>query len=179
MYRVIERILATASSVTRLAAFAMFIAVLSIGACGSKQVLIAKPAAVPAGVDLSGQWLLRDTSGTTQPNARETLVHVFLETGSSVKITQTESGLFVSFDRSVVEEYRFGENRNISVGEITADRVSGWEGRSYVIETLDKNDVKLTDRYQLENGGRRLTRSMSIATQNKQLLSLQQVFDRI
>ena len=34
----------------------------------------------------------------------KTSVHVFLETGRKLKITQTNDGLFVSFDRSVVEE---------------------------------------------------------------------------
>ena len=113
---------------------------------------------MPAGVDLSGLWQLRDDSRDTvaridragveaaggleeidvarQRNPERsrrrssdgTLVHVFLETGSRLKITQTGYGLFISFDRAIVEEYRFGEKRQISVGPVTADRVSGWEG---------------------------------------------------
>ena len=157
----------------------MLALMLAIIGCGSREVLLAKPAAVPAGIDLSGQWLLRDTSGSTQPAARETLVHVFLETGTSVKVTQTASGLFISFDRSVVEEYRFGENRTVSVGEITAERVSGWEGSSYVIETLDKDGAKLIDSYRVEDRGRLLKRSVAIWSRNAQQLSLQQVFDRV
>jgi hypothetical protein len=69
--------------------------------------------------------------------------------GTALKVTQTGSGLFFSFDRSVVEEYRFGENREVEVGAITAERVSGWEGRSYVIETLDKDGAKLIESWQL------------------------------
>ena len=145
----------------------------------SKVVLISKPAAVPTGVDLSGQWLLRETSGTTQPAARETLVYAFYETGKSVKVTQTETGLFVSFDRSVVEEYRFGENRKVRVGEIRADRVSGWEGSAYVIETLDKDRARLIDSYRLDNQGAQLTRTISLVTGNTRQLSLTQVFDRV
>lgn len=152
---------------------------LAIGGCGSKVVLLAKPAAVPDGVDLSGQWLLRETSGTTQPAAREALVHVFLETGRSVKVTQTAAGLFVSFDRSVVEEYRFGENRRVSVGEIAADRVSGWESGSYVIETLDDDGTILIDAYRLDNGGEELRRSIRIRQRNTDQMSLEQVFDRV
>ena len=53
------------------------------------------------------------------------LVHVFLEAGKALKITQTADGVFISFDRSIVEEYRFGEKREINVGPVTADRVSG------------------------------------------------------
>lgn len=150
------------------------------GGCGGKKVLIAKPAAVPAGVDLSGQWLLRDSSGSTQRAARETLVYAFFESGKSVKVTQTESGLFVSFDRSVVEEYRFGENRTVSVGEISAERVSGWEGDAYVIETLDKDGVVLSDSYRVDAGKTQLTRTISIVSRNNtRQLSLQQVFDPV
>jgi len=152
---------------------------LAIGGCGAREVLLTKPATVPTGVDLSGQWLLRDSSGSTQPAVRETLVHVFLETGTAVKVTQTASGLFISFDRSVVEEYRFGENRTVSVGEITADRVSGWEGSSYVIETLDKDGAKLVDSYRLQDRGQTLNRSISLWSRNQKQLSLEQVFDRV
>ena len=154
-------------------------ATLAIAGCGARQALVTKPAAAPTNVDLSGQWLLRDTSGSTQPAARETLVYVFLETGRSIKITQTAAGLFVSFDRSVVEEYRFGENREVSVGEIAADRVSGWEGGSYVIETLDKDGAKLIDSYRLESGGQELKRSISIWSRNQSQLALELVFDRL
>lgn len=153
--------------------------ILTAGGCGSNVVLLTKPAAVPNGIDLSGQWLLRDTSGTTQPAAREALVHVFLETGRSIKVTQTAAGLFVSFDRSVVEEYRFGEHRKVSVGEISAERVSGWEGNSYVIETLDKAGAILIDAYRLGDSGAELRRSITIRLRNTNQLSLEQVFDRI
>ncbi len=148
-------------------------------ACAAKETLIAKSAAVPAGLDLSGQWLLGDTSGTTQRAAREMLVYAFLETGQSVKVTQTESGLFISFDRSVVEEYRFGEHRQVSVGEISADRVSGWEGRAYIIETLDKDGAKLIETYRIAGDGNRLTRSIVIWLSDRRYLSLEQVFDRV
>ena len=54
------------------------------------------------------------------------LVYVFLETGTALKVTQTAHALFISFDRSVVEEFRFGESRLVSVGEVEAQRVTGW-----------------------------------------------------
>ena len=60
------------------------------------------------------------------------------ETGKSLKVTQTEHGFFVSLDRSVVEEFGFGENRIVTLGPIEAQRVSGWEGATYIVETLDE-----------------------------------------
>ena len=163
----------------RLKKLSLLAGLLLVASCGGREVLISKPAMVPAGVDLSGQWLLRETSGATQPVARETLVFAFYESGKSVKVTQTDTGLFVSFDRSIVEEYRFGENRKVSVGEITADRVSGWEGSAYVIETLDRNRAKLIDSYRLDNQGAQLTRTTALFTGSTRQLSLTQVFDRV
>lgn len=153
--------------------------IVCIGGCAAREVLIPKSPVVPAGVNLSGQWLLRGAEGESRRAARETLVHVFLETGRSVKVTQTTSGLFISFDRSVVEEYRFGEQREISVGEIRADRVSGWEGASYVIETLDADGAKLVERYRLDEDGRVLRRRIRLTDGSKVELDLEQVFDRV
>jgi hypothetical protein len=159
-------------------------------------------------MDLSGQWVLRladretmqriEDAGVeaagglekivpqqrTQSNqpARSSnsgaLVHVFLETGVRLKITQTASGLFISFDRSVVEEYRFGEKRVVSVGPVDADRVSGWEEDAYVIVTLDKDEAKMTERYSLSENGRVLVRSIVITDGNEQRLAIEQLFDR-
>ena len=106
------------------------------------------------------------------------LVHVFLETGVRLKITQTVSGLFISFDRSVVEEYRFGEKRVISVGPVEADRVSGWEDDAYVIVTRDEDDAKMTERYFLSENGRVLVRSIVITDGDEQRLAIEQLFDR-
>lgn len=150
----------------------------TVSACASKEVLLPKPATVPAGLDLSGEWLLRESDGVSQPKARQRLVHVFLETGESVKVTQTRGALFVSFDRSVVEEYRFGEHRDISVGEISAERVSGWVGDAYVVETLDKDGAKLVDRYSLAPGGEALRRSIVLTSDGRTEIDLEQVFDR-
>ena len=158
---------------------AVLAAALVLTACGSSEVLLSKPADVPAGVDFSGNWVRTGNSGTGQRGAREMLVHVFLETGDSLKITQTDSGIFVSFDRSVVEEYRFGENRTVSVGAISAARVSGWEGAAYVVETLDEDGAKLVDVYRLQNGGRRLQRSIEIRHRDKKILGLVQEFTHV
>ncbi|MBT8098798.1 MAG: hypothetical protein KJO82_03565 [Gammaproteobacteria bacterium] len=153
-------------------------AALLLQGCGSAQKLASRPAAVPAGIDLSGQWVLQSNAGSNQRAARETAVYAFFESGKSVKITQTKHGLFLSFDRSVVEEYRFGENRTVSIGEVSAQRVSGWAGDSYVIETLDDDGAHLIDTYRLANDGQSLERSVSIRSKNRQQMSITQKFDR-
>ncbi len=106
------------------------------------------------------------------------LVFVFLETGSSLKVTQTEHGLFISFDRSVVEEYRFGENRIINVGEVEAQRVTGWEGAQLVVETLDKNSMKMTERFQLLDAGRVLERAITFRSREGEEETVVQRYDR-
>jgi len=106
------------------------------------------------------------------------LVFVFLETGSSLKVTQTEHGLFISFDRAIVEEYRFGENRMINVGEVQAQRVTGWEGNQLVVETLDKNSMKMTERLELVDSGNVLERTITFRSKEGEEESVVQRFDR-
>jgi hypothetical protein len=191
----------------RIATVVVALSLAFIVGCAAREVLIPK-SAVPAGNDLSGQWQLREDGRSAAKRIRDAefaaaggneplvprenrypdqskrgdgggaSVHVFLETGRSLKITQTDFGLFVSFDRAVVEEYRFGENRVVSVGPIIADRVSGWEGSSYVIETLDSNGAKLVEAYQLQDGGQSLKREITIVDDKNTQLSLEQNFDR-
>jgi hypothetical protein len=188
------------------AALPSVFAVLLMAACAPQEVLVPKSAAVPSGVDLSGRWRLReeqtnvllgaaeqsaaDAEGLRIPSRqgaevqrpkqdRDSLVHVFLETGSTLKITQTPHGLFVSFDRAVVEEYRFGESRVINVGPVEASRVSGWDDGGYIIETLDEQGNKLVERYRLENGNAVLNRSVQIHRRNQPALSVTQHYDRL
>jgi hypothetical protein len=174
--------------------------------CASREPLPAKSGAVPAGIDLSGRWQLRDDSreisraiseiereaaGADEgliPESRrkrssrkkndDTQVHVFLEFGEALKITQVERGLFVSFDRSIVEEYRFGEQRMANVGPVVADRVSGWENDGYVIETRDKEGEMLIETYRLE-GKDVMIRTIRIIHNDKPKLDVRQVFDRV
>jgi len=105
-------------------------------------------------------------------------VHVFLETGEALKITQTPDGLFISFDRAIVEEYRFGELREVNVGPVIAQRASGWEGASYVIQTLDNDGVILTEEYRLEDSGTVLIRDILVSKGESKQLDVRQVFDR-
>ncbi len=152
---------------------------LLIAACGTKIELARIDGPVPAGTDLSGQWQLRDSQRAlqTRKSARAT-ARVFLETGRRLKVTQTEHGLFISFDRAVVEEYRFGENRRISIGEIEAQRVSGWERERYVVETLDDEGVILREEYWLADAGASLMRRVTMRREEQMLADSTMRFER-
>ena len=152
---------------------------------------------IPAGVKLAGRWQLqqgatgssaaqqdemvaarrdrsRGRTGTEGPS-----VYVFLRTGSALKITQTPDGLFVSFDRSVVEEYRFREHRFVNVGPIEADRASGWVDGRYLIQTLDSEGALLEETYALDAGGDVLMRTVTIDYGGKEILSFRRAYDRV
>jgi hypothetical protein len=106
------------------------------------------------------------------------LVHLFLKNGATLKVTQTGGALFLSFDRAVVEEFRFGENREVRVGPVIAHRVSGWEGQEYVAETLDQEGMKLTERFGLQNR-HTLQRTIVLRSKTKEEVTIVQTFDRI
>jgi hypothetical protein len=105
-------------------------------------------------------------------------VRVFLEYGESLKITQTYFGLFISYDRSVVEEYTYGENRLATIGPIGATRVSGWEGQSFVVETMDDSGTILYESWHLEEDAAVLIRDIRISRGEKDSFAHQQVFNR-
>ena len=106
------------------------------------------------------------------------LVFVFLDTGDALKVTQTDYGLFISFDRAVVEEYRFGENRIISIGAARAQRVTGWEGELLIVETLDKNGMKMTERFQLLQAGSVLERAITFRSKEGEEETVVYRYDR-
>lgn len=106
------------------------------------------------------------------------LVHVFLENGRNLRISQTDAGLFIAFDRSVVEEYRFGEARMLSKGGAQAQRVSGWMEDAYVIETLDSHGMKLTERYEIGSGGDELRREITLRSAEQETVTVMQTFVR-
>lgn len=173
-------------------------------ACASRPTLEPRSAAVPPGADLSGAWQLqldpaakrmpgeevdlririppeisqRSTTRRSTKRSTGTAVHVFLETGESLKITQTEEGLFISFDRAVVEEYTFGENRIVSVGPIKAQRVSGWEEQLFVVETLDEQGTILTETWHIDTLGDVLVRDIRVSRGTAEQFSTRQRFDR-
>lgn len=176
--------------------------VLVLASCAGREVLEWRSSVAPEGIDFSGQWVLLDRGDDTTRRLRDaeiaaaggrdaiitparrsrgnhsSLVYVFLESGRNLKITQTQQGLFISFDRSIVEEYRFGEHRPVSVGPVTADRSSGFEGSAYVIETLDSEGNRLLDRYELIDEGDVLLRQITVYKKKNIELSLVQKFER-
>ena len=174
---------------------------LLLTACSSPPVLIAKNAAVPVGVDLSGFWKAQDGVRTGRPEEsdgiRDELIevrkvqrsrrqrsssgvsaHVFLQYGTNLKITQTNFGIFISYDRSVVDEFTFGENRMVEIGPIEALRVSGWEGDAFVVETLDDSGTKLFEAWHLEKGGSELVREIRISKGEKESYLEEERFER-
>ncbi len=105
-------------------------------------------------------------------------MHVFLHFGKSLKITQTDHGLFISYDRSVVREFTFGESRLVTVGPIEAQRVSGWEGNNFVVETLDTDGTTLFEHWHLDGAGDVLIRDVRMQKGEEEKFSLTQLFDR-
>ncbi|MDJ0711312.1 MAG: hypothetical protein QNJ14_13015 [Woeseiaceae bacterium] len=179
-------------------------ALIAVG-CSSAPPLESISAANSASVNLSGEWTLRGgeqpsrppladgeepiwipkRTSSRQPSRQQrsrrspgTAVRVFLETGRSLRITQTDHGLFISFDRAVVEEYTFGENRRVSVGPIEAQRVSGWEGSAFVVETLDEDGARLTESWSLSDGGATLVRQIAVMQGEDEKFSTEQLYDR-
>lgn len=191
-----------------LLAMAAVTLVVSIQGCAAKPQLLPRDVGNLAGTDLSGLWELRSESGkpltmaggreegillppstsgrspqgpsraTRSTRSKGPAVHVFVENGRVLKITQTEYGLFISFDRAIVEEFTFGENRTVSLGPIEAQRVSGWQGADFVVETMDSRGVTLKEVWGLAGGGSELNRDIVITDGEKELYSARQVFDR-
>ena len=183
------------------------LAVLFIASCGAKPQLLPRNGINTNDIDLSGKWVLRRESGTpiaragaeeqtivvprnTSRMSRTSLdqsrrsrsdgsaVHVFLESGTSLKITQTLHGIFISFDRAIVEEFTFGENRTVSVGPIEAQRVSGWEADEFIAETMDEKGAVLAERWSLAESGSTLMRTITVVEKEELVFSTTQVFDR-
>jgi hypothetical protein len=103
---------------------------------------------------------------------------LFLESGTSLKITQTLHGIFISFDRAIVEEFTFGENRIVSVGPIEAQRVSGWDANEFVAETMDEKGAVLAERWSLAESGTALVRTITVLEKDELVFSTTQIFDR-
>ncbi|NNF41313.1 MAG: hypothetical protein HKN64_08020 [Woeseiaceae bacterium] len=183
------------------------VAAVLLAACAARPELIARSSTVPAGIDFSGDWQLLVTPGAKsrppapveqgiripregsprnpgerqqrqQPRSSGSAINLFFETGESLKVTQTASGLFISFDRAIVEEYAFGEKRIVTVGPIEAQRVSGWENDTFVVETLDAEGSLLAESWRLEDEGTKLTRDVVVTRGDTQKWFLRQRFVR-
>ena len=185
--------------------FAVLLAAAAVSGCASPPELIAKSSVAPEGVDFGGLWELREDADAPQPGLGErdpgvripprvsvgthaddkhrtrgsgSSVWLFLETGASLKITQTRFGLFISFDRAIVEEYTFGEKRVVSIGPVEAQRASGWEGDRFVVETLDEGGALLTESWRLRESGQELLRDIVMKKRGRDPMVVRQRFDR-
>ena len=184
--------------------YTVFLLGILLAGCAAAPQLDAKPAGNPNQIDLSGNWTLRGdvtrpvdsgqtirippaisrtmpASGRTaskRSRSKDSSVHIFLESGKDLRVTQTPYGLFFSFDRAIVEEYAFGENRVVNIGPIEAQRVAGWEGSSFVVETMDEKGNVLVESWTLEDDGNVLIRELRISEREEPVWSSRQVFDR-
>lgn len=183
--------------------FTLFSAFLLVSCASKAPLLVAKNGVTPPGIDLSGSFQLRldpharrlppqeegirierEQSRRSRPensrikrSNRGMSVQVFIENGENIKLTQTEHGLFISYDRSIVEEFTFGEVRMVSIGPIEAQRVSGWEGTTFVAETMDSAGNLFRETWGLR-GTDELVRSVRLMEGDKEAFSQQQIFDR-
>ncbi len=119
----------------------------------------------------------RDGARPGRGESKGGLVGIFLKTADSLKIEQTPHALFVNFDRAVTREYRFGENRPVNIGQANAHRVSGWDGDTYVIETLGEKRMKLTDEYSRSAEGKLLTRRITFRSRAMEEVTIVQEFE--
>lgn len=185
-----------------LARHGIVLALLLLAGCGSQPPLEARPGPVPAGIDFSGDWLVESEEGVPltgvaapeqtirvpprdarrrppSPRGEVTAdVRVFLEAGTRVRITQTPYTLFFAYDRAIVEEYTFGENRLVAVGPVAAQRVSGWEGEVFIVETQGKDGSLLTERWRFDAQRDRLLRDVALAKGGTVRLRTKQVLFR-
>jgi hypothetical protein len=153
------------------------------GACEQRRIrdAIRKTDGVDDDVGLGRPSSTNSRSGRSRNSGKVEggLVYVFLELGEALKITQTDHGLFISFDRSVVEEYRFGGSQVVNVGQVQAQRAVGWEGETLIVETLDRNNMKLTERFRLTENGQVLERTIILRSRALEEESVVQRFDRV
>ncbi|MDZ7643601.1 MAG: hypothetical protein U5K76_04810 [Woeseiaceae bacterium] len=56
--------------------------------------------------------------------------------------------------------------------------MSGWENGDYVVETLGRNGMKLTERYRLLGGGDELLRRITFRSRAKEAVTVDQHFVR-
>lgn len=169
--------------------------------CNSKNIILeAKSSFAPSGIDFSGLWQFKDDQVSShlflnknsseefkaneskdlsrrQNSLANSSIRLFLETGKLLKITQTEFSLFISYDRSIVEEYSFGENRLVSVGPIQARRVAGWKDDYFLVETLDESGTLLLENWHLQNDGTNLIRDIQITIGQTEIYRNRQVFE--
>lgn len=180
---------------------------LLFSSCASPPDLLAFGQSITADVDLTGSWQRDDTisdaklprlesiTNATQepdpgrrvpsktkkskgPGAAVLLDGLYLS-AKKLRVTQESTAIFVKFDLARVEEYRFGEKRELNVGPIAVLRVSGWEDDRYYIKSITDQHVLIEERYYMSDNGLRLHRDVQIEGKNIPLRTVRQVFNRV
>ena len=119
----------------------------------------------------------RNNLSKVKPNSRG-VAHLFFENTKKIKITQTNYSLFINFNRSIVEEYSFGEVKKITLGNVIARRSSGWVNNSYRIETLDDYGMKITEEYKLTGSSKNLERMLIFRDRDLNEIRILQIYQK-
>ncbi len=127
-------------------------------------------------VPTTRQATSRASSGPKAKPGRK--VRSFLEFGKTLRITQLDSAMLISFDRAIVVEYRYGEHRMANVGPIAGERTTGFRGESLEIITLDDDGAQMTETWRLQRRASALERRVTIVKGNKELYSLRETYRR-
>ena len=128
------------------------------------------------GIKTTGVFDGRNTSKVKR-NSRG-VAHLFFENTNKIKITQTKYSLFINFNRSIVEEYSFGEVKKITIGNVIARRSSGWFNNVYRIDTLDDYGMKITEEYNLVNSSNILERLLIFRDRDLNEISVLQTYQK-
>lgn len=128
------------------------------------------------GIKTTGVFDGRNTSKVKR-NSRG-VAHLFFENTNKIKITQTKYSLFINFNRSIVEEYSFGEVKKITIGNVIARRSSGWFNNVYRIDTLDDYGMKITEEYKLVNSSNILERLLIFRDRDLNEISVLQTYQK-
>ena len=133
-----------------------------------------------AGSETGSQSRVRSRPPSTKDRGLGGMMHYFLRFADELSVSQTPTALFINFNRAVVREYRFGEQRELNRSNLIVQRVSGWDADNdhYVIKTLHPKGSMITERYYLAEGGESLHRQVLLRGRANELVTFAQVFDR-
>lgn len=99
----------------------------------------------------------RQSAAPAQPSPGlprgSTLIQEFLSNvpGSYLRIT-VAPGSFSVASGNASQEYSPGIQTAVELGQVSAEQISGWKGRQYVIDTKPERGPSMTQSYQLAHG---------------------------
>ncbi len=171
-----------------------------LAGCASSLKLPSPSGAFPSEIEFEGDWRRVESREEDQmepdrlnlPTSREATsrrtsgprakpgrkVRAFLEYGRQLRVTQLDTAVLISFDRSIVREYRYGEHRMTNVGPIVAERTTGFNGDVLEITTLDDAGGLMKESWRVRRNGRQLERRVTIVKGKRDLYSLRETYVR-